>query len=225
MDTNNKIITTTDNIPDEEVISRVMAGNRNLYSVLIRRYNQRLYRVAMSILNNDSETEEAMHVAYIKAFENLGKFEKRSAFSTWLTRILINECLLRVKKRNRALIIDDDMIENEIQQHSGDTVKTPLMSVLNSELRSILEKAISQLPDKYRTVFIMRELENMSIIETQECLDLTEENVKVRLNRAKAMLRNSLTSLYKKEDLLSFHLVRCDRITENVMKEIAQKNV
>jgi RNA polymerase sigma factor (sigma-70 family) len=225
MDTNNKIITTTDNIPDEEVISRVMAGNRNLYSVLIRRYNQRLYRVAMSILNNDSETEEAMHVAYIKAFENLGKFEKRSAFSTWLTRILINECLLRVKKRNRALIIDDDMIENEIQQHSRDTVKTPLMSVLNSELRSILEKAISQLPDKYRTVFIMRELENMSIIETQECLDLTEENVKVRLNRAKAMLRNSLTSLYKKEDLLSFHLVRCDRITENVMKEIAQKNV
>jgi RNA polymerase sigma-70 factor (ECF subfamily) len=117
------------------------------------------------------------------------------------------------------------MIENEIQQHSRDTVKTPLMSVLNSELRSILEKAISQLPDKYRTVFIMRELENMSIIETQECLDLTEENVKVRLNRAKAMLRNSLTSLYKKEDLLSFHLVRCDRITENVMKEIAQKNV
>ena len=83
-----------------------------------------------------------------------------------------------------------------------------------------MEKAISQLPDKYRTIFIMRELENMSIAETQECLNLSEVNVKVRLNRAKAMLRNSLTSLYKKEDLLSFHLTRCDRITDNVMKQI-----
>lgn len=218
--TNNQVITSTDTIPDNEIIARVLTGERNLYAVLIKRYNQRLYRVAMSVINDDTEAEEAMQVAYIKAFENLGKFEHRSAFSTWLTRILINECLLRTKKRNQSLNMNDDMIEHEIHQRSADIVQTPLASVLNSELRTILEGAICKLPDKYRTVFIMRELENMSIAETQECLELTEENVKVRLNRAKTMLRNSLSSLYRKEDLLNFHLSRCDRMTDNVMKQI-----
>lgn len=220
MDNTNNEVITTGTIPDNEIIARVLSGERNLYSVLIKRYNQRLYRVAMSVINDDSEAEEAMQVAYIKAFENLGKFEHRSAFSTWLTRILINECLLRTKKRKQSITMTDDMIENEISQHATDKVQTPLTSVLNLELKTALEKAIQELPDKYRTVFIMRELENMSIADTQDCLDLSEENVKVRLNRAKAMLRNSLNSLYKKEELLSFHLSRCDRINDNVMKQI-----
>ena len=220
MDKTKQVIATTGTISDSEVISRILTGERNLYAVLVRRYNQRLYRVAMSIINDDSEAEEAMQVAYIKAFENLNKFEHKAAFSTWLIRILINECLLRTKKRKQSLTMHDDMIENEIHQRFTDQVQTPLTNMLNSELKTVMEKAISQLPDKYRTIFIMRELENMSIAETQECLNLTEVNVKVRLNRAKAMLRNSLASLYKKEDLLSFHLSRCDRITDNVMKQI-----
>ena len=220
MDNTKQVIAATGTVSDNEVIARILTGERNLYSVLVRRYNQRLYRVAMSIINDDSEAEEAMQVAYIKAFENLGKFEHKAAFSTWLMRILINECLLRTKKRKQSLTMNDDMIENEIHQRFTDQVQTPLASMLNSELKIVMEKAISQLPDKYRTIFIMRELENMSIAETQECLNLSEVNVKVRLNRAKAMLRNSLTSLYKKEDLLSFHLTRCDRITDNVMKQI-----
>jgi len=218
---NKQVIDATDALSDNEIIARILSGEMNLYAILVKRYNQRLYRVAMSIINNDSDVEDVMQVAYIKAFENLGKFEHRSAFSTWLTRILINECLLQAKKRNQSLTINDNMSENEIYQRSSNN-QTPLTSMLNSELKTILEKAIGLLPDKYRMVFIMRELENMSIAETQECLDLTEENVKVRLNRAKAMLRTSLTSLYKKEDLLSFHLTRCDRITEAVMKGIAQ---
>lgn len=137
---NRQVITTTDTIPDNEIIARVLTDERNLYSVLIKRYNQRLYRVAMSIINDDSEVEEAMQVAYIKAFENLGKFEYRSAFSTWLTRILINECLLRSKKRNQSIIMNDDMIEHEIHQYSTNRAQTPLASVLNSELKAILEK-------------------------------------------------------------------------------------
>ena len=224
MDNTKQVIGTTGTVSDNEVIARILTGERNLYSVLVRRYNQRLYRVAMSIINDDSEAEEAMQVAYIKAFENLGKFEHKAAFSTWLMRILINECLLRTKKRKQSLTMNDDMIENEIHQRFTDQVQTPLASMLNSELKIVMEKAISQLPDKYRTIFIMRELENMSIAETQECLNLSEVNVKVRLNRAKAMLRNSLTSLYKKEDLLSFHLSRCDRISDNVMKQIERSH-
>ena len=218
--TNKQEIVITDTIPDNEIIARILTGERDLYSVLIKRYNQRLYRVTMSIINDDAEAEEAMQVAYIKAFENLEKFEQRSAFSTWLTRILINECLLRTKKRNLSFTMNDDMIEHEINQHSTNRVQTPLGSILNSELKTILEKAICQLPDKYRTVFVMRELEDMSVAETRECLNLTEVNVKVRLNRAKAMLRNSLATLYKEEDLLSFHLSRCDRVTDHVMKKI-----
>ena len=215
----------TENIPDKEVISRVLAGEMNLYAILVRRYNQRLYRVAISIINDEAEAEDAMQVAYIKAFENLKKFEYKSAFSTWLIRILINECLLRTKNRNRSLSMNDDMIEIELHRRAVENAQTPLASVVNAELKGVLEKAICQLPEKYKTVFVMRELENMSVAETQECLNISEVNVKVRLNRAKAILRNSITSLYKKEDLLDFHLKRCNRMTENVMREIEKLSI
>ena len=215
----------TENIPDKEVISRVLAGETNLYAILVRRYNQRLYRVAISIVNDEAEAEDAMQVAYIKAFENLKKFEYKSAFSTWLIRILINECLLRTKNRNRSLSMNDDMIEIELHRRAVENAQTPLASVVNAELKGVLEKAICQLPEKYKTVFVMRELENMSVAETQECLNISEVNVKVRLNRAKAILRNSITSLYKKEDLLDFHLTRCNRMTENVMREIEKLSI
>jgi RNA polymerase sigma factor (sigma-70 family) len=213
---------TTDTISDNEIITRVLTGEKNLFALLVRRYNQRLYRVGMSIIKDDLEVEDIMQVAYIHAYENLGKFEFKSGFSTWLTRILINESLLRIKKRKQSLPVNDDKIENEMYQLTGSKVKTPLMKVLNSELKAILEEAICQLPEKYRTVFIMREIEDMNIAETQECLSLTEVNVKVRLNRAKAMLRNSLDAFYKKEDILHFHLSRCNRVAVNVMKKIEQ---
>ena len=215
----------TEKIPDKEVICRVLAGETNLFAILVRRYNQRLYRVAISIMNDPAEAEDAMQVAYLKAFEHLKKFEYKSAFSTWVIRILINECLLRTKKRNQSFSMNDDMIENELHRHAVENAQTPLESVVNAELKRVLENAIYQLPDKYRTVFVMRELENMSIAETQECLNISEVNVKVRLNRAKAMLRNSISSLYKKEELLNFHLIRCNQMTENVMKEIEKLSI
>jgi RNA polymerase sigma factor (sigma-70 family) len=218
--TNDPVVIASDIISDDEVIARVLDGETNLYAVLVRRYNQRLYRVAMSIINNDSEAEELIQVAYIKAFENLGKFKHKASFSTWVIRILINECL-QTKKRQKALTMNDDINESEIHSQFA-TVQTPLTTVLNTELKNILEEAISRLPEKYKTVFVLRELENMSVAETQECLDLSETNVKVRLNRARAMLKNYLSSLYKKEDLLHLHLSRCDRITQNVMNEIPQ---
>ena len=218
--TNNQAVFIIDDTSDNDVITRILEGEKNLYALLVRRYNQRLYRVAISIINDDNDAEDAMQVAYVKAYENLRKFEHKSSFSTWLIRILINECLLLTKKRKQSLIMNNDLIENEIEQRLTGKVQTPLMNVLNLELKDVLEKAIQQLPEKYRTVFIMRELEDMSIAETQDCLNLTEVNVKVRLNRAKAMLKSSLASLYKKEDLLSFHLSRCDRVTDNVMKQV-----
>ena len=217
---NNQDTIATDIISDNEIIARVLRGEKDLYALLIRKYNQRLYRVGMSIINDDAEVEDVMQVANIKAYENLGKFEFKSAFSTWITKILINESLLRMKKRKHLLNINDAMINNQISQHNPVDSNTPLMNLVNSELKIILEKAIQQLPEKYRTVFIMREIENMNVAETAECLDLSAVNVKVRLNRAKVMLKNLLSEYYQKDDILNFHLSRCDNIVENVMKQI-----
>ncbi|KIC95445.1 RNA polymerase sigma factor [Flavihumibacter solisilvae] len=207
-------------ISDTEVITRILHGEKNLYAVIVRRYNQRLYRVGMSILNDDAEVEDSMQVAYIRAYENLEKFAFRSGFSTWITRILINECLLRLKKKGKTIMMNDDNMEYELQHwHAGDT-HTPVTRVLQSELKAILEDAISRLPEIYRTVFVMREIEDMNVAETQECLEITEANVKVRLNRAKAMLRDSLAGYYQKEEILHFHLSRCDRMVQAVMRQI-----
>ena len=216
---NNQNIIITGSISDNEIISRVLQGEKNLYANLVRKYNQRLYRIGMSIINDDAEIEDVMQVAYIKAYENLGKFEFKSSFSTWITRILINESLLRLKKR-KNMEINEAMNHNNIPQHNLVNSQTPFRNVVNSELKAILEKAIQQLPEKYRSVFVMREIEDMNITETRECLGLSEANVKVRLNRAKTMLKNSLTANYQKDDILSFHLSRCDKIVENVMKQI-----
>jgi RNA polymerase sigma-70 factor (ECF subfamily) len=208
-------------LTDDEIITRVLSGEKNLYALLIRRYNQRLYRVAMSIVNDDVDAEEMMQATYIKAWENLGKFQYKSAFSTWMTRILINECLLRLKQRKRETFIPFNTPGAEINNvEAMSKQQTPRMKSENTELKKILEKTISELPEKYRTVFVMREIENMNVDETKDCLGISESNVKVRLNRAKSMLKDLLSAYYKKEELLEFHLSRCDRMVDAVMNRI-----
>ena len=210
----------TDTISDNEIITRIVQGEKNLYALIVRRYNQRLYRVAMSIVNDDAEVEDVMQVAYINAYESLGKFAFKASFSTWLTRILINESLLRLKKRGKSINMNDDTMDKEIYQQHTAEVQTPVAKMLNSELKVALEEAIRQLPEKYRTVFIVRVIEEMNVAETKACLESSEVNVKVRLNRAKALLKDSLSAFYKKADILHFHLSRCDRMIERVMKQI-----
>ena len=205
---------------DYQIVTRLLAGEKSLYAIIVKRYNQRLYRVAMSIINDDVEVEDIMQVAYIKAYENLSKFEFKSSFSTWLTRILINETLLRLKLRGRSISLDDHLLDTEITKQNALQVQTPVSTMLNAELRSAIDRAIRELPEKYRTVFIMREIEDMNVAETGACLEISEVNVKVRLNRAKSLLRASLSALYKKEDLLHFHLNRCDQMVQTVMNRI-----
>jgi len=131
---------------------------------------------------------------------------------------MINESLLRAKKRKHFLEMKEDTINHYQQSTSQQNAMSKLM---NADLRKTLEKAIQKLPEKYRTVFILREIENMSVSETKECLAISEINVKVRLNRAKSMLRNALSELYKSEDVFEFHLSRCDKMVENVMSRIS----
>ncbi|HEY1018457.1 MAG TPA: RNA polymerase sigma factor [Sediminibacterium sp.] len=205
---------------DSELISMILQGSKNLYEIIIRRYNQRLYRVGMSMINDEAEVEDIMQVAYINAYENLGKFVFKSKFSTWLTRILINECLLRIRNRNRSVVMDDEKLVRTFDKPSYNHSQTPVHLAMNSELKSIIHEAINRLPEKYRTVFVMREIEDMNVTETKECLDISEVNVKVRLNRAKIMLREIISAYYKREDILHFHLSKCDRIVAYVMGNI-----
>ena len=205
-------------ISDAEVINRILGGEKNLYALLVRKYNERLYRVGMSIINDDVEVEDVMQSAYINAYENLGKFEFKADFSTWLTRILINECFAILRKRKLLVRLNGNIMENETFQpyDFGD----PASQALNSELKGILERAIFELPEKYRTVFIMREIQNMNVAETKACLGISGINVKVRLNRAKSLLRKSLQLVYRNEDIFNFHLSRCDRMVSLVLREI-----
>jgi RNA polymerase sigma-70 factor (ECF subfamily) len=207
---------------DAGLIAAILQGDKESFAVIVSRYNQRLYRVGMGILDDDLEVEDAMQTAYIRAYENLSKFSFKSSFSTWLTRILINECLLRLKKRKKTVTLDSEHMENSMNASGRAEYRMPDARILQSELRILLENAISSLPEKYRVVFVMREMEKMNVSETGECLAISEENVKVRLNRAKAMLRNSLADYYQEAEVLHFHLSRCKRMSENVMKIIRE---
>jgi len=206
-------------ITDETaLIDEIIHGAKNKYELLIRKYNQRLYRVAKAILWNDEEAEDAMQEAYIKAYQKLPQFERRSGFSTWITRILINECLMK-KRQNKAKATINASFTTEQLQHPADK-SNPEKKVLNKELKALLESAISQLPEKYRLVFVMREIENMSVTETTEALEISETNTKARLSRAKEMLRNTLMGRHQVDELLNFHAVRCDKMVSMVYSRI-----
>lgn len=199
---------------DEEIVERILGGEKYLYESLMRKYNSRMFRISMSIINDDMEAEDIMQTAYINAYQQLSSFNKRSSFATWLTRILINESLLHKKKIQRREYIYN---EQNIKDYHDDT---PLKSLMNKELKNILEKAVLTLPEKYRLVFVMREIEEMSTNETMEVLNIGESNVKIRLTRAKEMLRNELSNQFKSQQLFDFHLTRCDRVVNFVMDKI-----
>jgi RNA polymerase sigma factor (sigma-70 family) len=196
-------------IPDAELVKRVLEGEKRVFEVIIRRYNQRLYRIGMSILNSNMEVEDAMQTAYINAYEHLAQFEHRSSFITWLTRIMLNQCY--EQKRKSQLLV-----ANAEQAHNITNMKTPVNILVNKELSGALENAIVRLPEKYRLVFMLREMNDLSVKETAEALNIEEANVKVRLNRAKSMLREHLNS-YMKDHVYSFHLTRCDIVTNHVL--------
>ncbi len=203
-------------LSDEEVVERVISGEKHLYENIMRKYNSGLFRISMSIINDSMEAEDIMQTVYLNAYLQLSKFQNKSSFSTWIIRILINESLLRKKKRTK----EKQMVMEK--QTSSYTNYTPLKGLMNKELKAILERTILALPEKYRLVFIMREIEEMSINQTMGALSLSESNVKVRLNRAKEILRNNLSSYYKSEQVFEFNLIRCDKVVNYVMEEINQ---
>ncbi len=217
-----QILAREETCTDEEVIARVLAGEKELYELIMRRYNQRLFRISRAYVRDADAAEEVVQQAYINAYEHLASFEGRSKFSTWLTRIVINEALRkqRDQERLRPLEIYSSIEEDYDVQFPSPHGEDPAERVMNDELRTILERTIDTLPQKYRSVFMMREIEEMSIAETSESLGISPGNVKVRLNRAKEMLRDRIGTFYRDAGAFHFDLIRCDRIVNRVLEHI-----
>ena len=217
-------LTAQSELRDEEVVSRVLAGETALYEILMRRYNQRLYRVSRVILRDDSEAEDVMQDAYVRAFEHLNQFAGKAAFSTWLTRIAIHEALARKRRRGRMEELDA-LTNGDTMPIFKSSAPTPEAGTAQAETRQILEEAIDRLPENYRTVVMLREVEEMSVAETAESLGVTDAVVKTRLHRAHAMLRRDLYSRARGRatDLYQFHAVRCDRVVKAVFERIKDK--
>jgi RNA polymerase sigma-70 factor, ECF subfamily len=208
-------------IHDEWLVERILAGETELYEIIIRRYNSRLYRISRAILHDGAEAEDVVQETYVRAYEHLPQFAGRSLFSTWLTRIAVHEAWHRMEQQRRQADIDS----TEASFGTGLTVNhTAEHQLLAMETHTLLEQAIDGLPDSLRPVFAMRSLENMTTAETSKCLDITEAAVKERLLRARHILRRVLYELAHATASSDFTFLgeRCDRITRNVIFRIAQ---
>jgi RNA polymerase sigma factor (sigma-70 family) len=205
---------------DLEIIQKINEGDVKLFEILIRRYNPFLYKIGRTYRYNHQDTEDLMQDAYINAFSNLKKFENRSSFKTWFTRIMLNLCYQKKHKLSFINEIAGDHIQNEksnvMFQHSQNNEKI----TLNKELARVLENAIQEIPEDYRIVFSFRELNGLSVAETAGALDITESNVKVRLNRAKSMLQREIKKMYSREEIFEFNLIYCDGMVDRVMAKI-----
>lgn len=205
-------------LSDEELFTRVRAGETALFEAIMRRHNQRLFRVARGIVKDDAEAEDVVQQAYLSALTSHAVFRGDARLSTWLARIVIREALARLEKQRRhtggMTLVSEASDEEEIS-----AAATPEDRAAAGELGKILEQSIDALPDLYRTVFVLREVEEMSTAEAATHLGLTEEAVRVRLHRARSLLRNSIDDQLGEaaRNVFSFAGERCDRVVARVM--------
>lgn len=207
------------NLKDLEVIRRVIEGEKALYEIIIRRYNPYLYKVGRSYNFNHEDTQDLMQDTFVDAYKSLNKFEGRSQFKTWLIRIMLNNCYRKKNKSSFKNEIPSEIYDNSepmFERTNNNTNK----EVCRSELRHIIENALVEIPEEYRMVFSLREINELSTAQTADLLDISESNVKVRLNRAKAKLKMQIEKSYAPKELFDFHLIYCDAIVQNVMNKI-----
>ncbi len=210
-------------LTDLEVVARVRSGDVASYEILMRRHNQRLYRVIRALISDATEIEDVMQHAYVAAFTHLDQYAERALFSTWLCRIGVNEALARIRhgRRERLHVVDD--AREDLGEVGQRPTESPEESVSRRELAGHLEAAIDRLPEIYRLVFLLREVEEMSTTESAECLGVSEEVIKVRLHRARRLLRDALGTRLGEAtpEAFLFHAPRCDRVVANVFASLA----
>ena len=214
--------------PDATLAKCIAAGDHGAFVILMRRHNQALFRTARSILRDDAEAEDAVQEAYLQAYRAMGSFRAEAKLSTWLVRIVVNESLGRARRnRRRAEVIPmDGNAEGNAQAMekivSEDTSTQPERAAASAETRRLIEARIDELPEAFRTVFVMRALEEMSVEEVAASLDIPEATVRTRFFRAKSLLRTSLSREidHAFDEAFAFAGDRCDRIVEGVLARL-----
>ena len=208
---------------DEEIIPKIVQGETLLFEVLIRRYNPLLYKIARSYGYNHQDAEDLMQETHFAAFLSLKTFRREASYKTWLTRIHLNRCYQKMQHGHlKYETLRDEWNDEQPLFMTPDAEKQDAEhTVMTRELGKLLEESLQNIPLLYRTVFVLREMEGFSVAETAALLKITPVNVKVRLNRAKAMLQKQLEKFYSAGDLYSFHLTYCDKIVHHVFDRIA----
>jgi RNA polymerase sigma-70 factor, ECF subfamily len=227
MDPSVKALSTPAAGADEATLVReIRRGDSAAFGALMRRYNRRLYRTARAILKDDAAAEDALQEAYVSAYRHFDEFRGDAAVATWLTRIVANHALqiLRKSRRQPVVVLFDEVTEPGTDEEADPAASTPTPedNVLQTELRQLIERKIDALPEAYRTVFVLREVEEMTVEETAAALDIPAATVRTRLFRAKARLRESLAQEMDvaTQDVFGFDGERCDRIVRGVLARI-----
>ncbi|WP_321939959.1 MULTISPECIES: RNA polymerase sigma factor [unclassified Paraburkholderia] len=216
--------------PDADIVRRIMAGDLAAFELLMRRHNRRLYRLARATLRNDAEAEDALQDAYLKAFRALAGFRGDAALYTWLSRLVLNECLGRMRRAARRQNVvpmlpdcpDDEQMTSDMNPLNTRDDYAPDQSASRAEIRALLERKLDALPVGFRTVFVLRSVEELSIEETAQSLGIAEATVRSRHFRARQMLRESLVQELERlgPDLFEFGGRNCDRIVAAVLARL-----
>jgi RNA polymerase sigma-70 factor (ECF subfamily) len=202
------------------IIVKVLQGDKEQFRNIIRYCNQPLYRTALIILKNESDAEDVLQTTYLKAYQHLHSFRREATFLTWITRILINECKMMMRGKKLTTSID----HLEVLRKSSDN-ESVMDTLYNKQIQTLLEQAVMRLPEKYKLVYIVREVNEMSTAETASALGLSEEAVKVRLHRAKSLIRENLLQRIDVHELFPIGGQRCDHLAGRVMQEIMKLSV
>jgi RNA polymerase sigma factor (sigma-70 family) len=208
-------------LSEEEIIEKIVAGEKVLFEILIRRYNPVLYKIARCYGFNHQDAEDLMQEAHVSAYLNLKNFQHKASYKTWISKILIHKC---VYKLSYGYFKNEHPDSNSMHENAKPVFNQPKMAtekiVLNKELSKVLEKSLQKIPLTYRTVFILREIEGFNTAETAELINTTSVNVKVRLSRAKALLQKKLENHYTSTDIFEFNAVYCDSMVKKVFEQI-----
>ena len=222
---------TTSAREDAELVDRISRRDHTAFEALMRRYNGRLFRVARAILRDDAAAEDALQDGYLDAYRHIDSFRGRSQLGTWLVRIVANQALMRLRKQKRERIVipfqpaiaAHDRPQPEVADHA---VESPSAATLRAEIRRMLEHRIDELPVAFRTVFTLREVEEMTVEETADALGIPAATVRTRLFRARALLREALARDLDiaTGDVFGFAGTRCDRIVARVLEVLAREH-
>lgn len=205
---------------DVEIIQKILEGEFSLFEIFIRRNNPFLYKTGRSYNYNHEDTQDLMQDTFIEAYTNLKKFENRATFKTWIIKIMLNNCFRKKQKFSFKKEVAQQINDKSIPMFSDQPHTDINKNVVNRELSLVIENALNQVPLDYRMVFSLREISGLSVAETAEALSINESNVKVRLNRAKTMLRKEIEKSYSTEDIFEFNAIYCDAITNSVMSKL-----